>query len=79
VFAAGWRDADGTGRGVAVKVADGATRAANAATVALLVDLEVVRDDLWCAPPPLGGGRPQGAVRAAVAVRELARRIRAAD
>jgi L-asparaginase II len=79
VFATGWRDADGTGRGVAVKVADGATRAANAATVALLVDLEVVGDDVWCAPPPLGGGRPQGAVRATVAVRELARRIRAAD
>jgi L-asparaginase II len=73
IFAAGWHDADGRGRGVAVKVADGASRAANAATVGLLAGLEVVTDDVWCAPPPLGGGRPQGEVRAAAGVDALGR------
>jgi L-asparaginase II len=75
VFAAGWRDADGAGRGIAVKVADGAARAANAATAAVLVGLGVVAPDRWRDPPPLGGGRPQGEVRAVTAVRELARRL----
>lgn len=78
VFAAGWPGTDGTGRGVAVKVADGAARAANAAMAGVLVGVEVVGTDLWRAPPPLGGGRPQGEVRAAAAVHELACRLRAA-
>jgi L-asparaginase II len=77
VFAAGWRGTDGTGRGVAVKVTDGASRAANAATARLLVDLEVVRGDVWCPPPPLGGGQPQGEVRAAAVVQRLTGRLRA--
>jgi L-asparaginase II len=77
VFAAGWRGAEGQGRGVAVKVGDGASRAANAVTVDLLVDLAVVAGDVWSAPPPLGGGRPQGEVRAAAAVRALARQLAA--
>jgi L-asparaginase II len=79
VFAAGWRGPDGDPCGLAVKAADGASRAADVATAALLVDLEVVGGDAWHAPPPLGGGRPQGEVRATAAVHELADLLRAGD
>jgi L-asparaginase II len=75
VFAAGWRSADGEPRGLAVKVADGASRAANAAVVGLLVGLEVVDGGVWRSPPTLGGGRPQGQVRVAPPVQGLAARL----
>jgi L-asparaginase II len=64
VFAAGWIGDDGTARGMAVKAADGAVRAAAAATVEALVVLGVVAPDTWAPQRPLGGGRPQGVVRA---------------
>jgi L-asparaginase II len=71
VFAAGWVGRDGTGRGLAVKAADGAARAATAATNAVLHDLDVVPPGTWTPPPPLGGGRPQGVVRASREVRQI--------
>jgi L-asparaginase II len=64
VFAAGWTAADGSARGLAVKVEDGASRAASVATLALLVAEGIVADDVWAPEPVLGGGTPQGRVRA---------------
>lgn len=64
VFAAGWRAADGSRRGLAVKAEDGAERAATVATHALLVAAGVVAEDVWSPPPVLGGGEPVGRVRA---------------
>jgi L-asparaginase II len=64
------------GVGVAVKVADGGSRAAGPAMVRALEALEVVREDHRAAlvdlrqPPVLGGGRPVGEM---VAAFELAR------
>jgi L-asparaginase II len=75
VFAAGWVGRDGTGRGLAVKVADGAARGATAATVAVLADLGVAPPGTWSPPPPLGGGVAQGQVRASGVVRELAAQV----
>lgn len=75
VFAAGWVAPDGTARGLAVKAADGAARAAAAVTVTLLADLGVVPTDVWVPEPILGGGAPAGEVVAAPTVRELARRL----
>lgn len=75
VFAAGWVGRDGAGRGLAVKAADGAARAATAATIAVLTDLDVVPPGTWTPPPPLGGGVPQGVVRASEAVRAIAGQV----
>lgn len=75
VFAAGWCDAHGRGWGLAVKVLDGAARAAATAAVGALEALGVVAPGTWTAPPPTGGGVPVGVVRAATAVRELGREL----
>jgi L-asparaginase II len=64
VFAAGWRDADGSPRGLAVKAEDGAERAATVAAHAALVAAGVVAADVWQPAPVLGGGVPVGRVRA---------------
>jgi L-asparaginase II len=66
VFAAGWRAADGTPRGLAVKAEDGAERAATVTAHAVLVAVGVVSADVWSPAPVLGGGRPVGRVRAVV-------------
>lgn len=75
VFAAGWLDAQGRGSGVAVKVLDGASRAAATAVVGVLASLGVLEAGTWAAPAPTGGGAPVGEVRASAAVRDLAREL----
>lgn len=75
VYGASWRDPAGIW-GLAVKAEDGDTRGASAALHGALVGLGVVAPELWTAEPVLGGGRPQGGVRPAAAVRELAERLR---
>jgi L-asparaginase II len=71
VYGASWRDGDDSW-GVAVKAEDGASRGASAALRDLLVALEVITPATWRHPPVLGGGRPQGQVRASEAVTRLA-------
>jgi L-asparaginase II len=71
VFAAGWRAPDGSPRGLAVKIEDGASRAATAASIAALVGGGVVDASTWSPAPVLGGGRPAGAVRAVPPVHAL--------
>lgn len=60
VFAVGWSTDEGPW-GLAVKVEDGAGRAASAAVAAILVARGV--DPGWEPPPVLGGGEPAGGVR----------------
>lgn len=67
VFAVGWVDSGGP-RGLAVKVADGANRAAEVITRAILDRLGVAPTPAWVAPTPLGGGRAAGLVRAVLDV-----------
>jgi transcriptional regulator with XRE-family HTH domain len=62
VFAAGWRAADGTPRGLAVKAEDGADRAATVAAHAVLVAAGVVAADVWspaAGPRWRAAGRPR--------------------
>lgn len=75
VFGAAWLDADGRPWSAAVKIDDGGSRAAPVVMQGLLADLGVVSRDLWAPPPVLGGGRPQGVVRAATAVTVFARQL----
>jgi L-asparaginase II len=63
-YGAGWVDRAGRAHGIAVKATDGAARGVAALLHAVLVDLEVIPADRWSPPPPLGGGRPAGEVRA---------------
>lgn len=72
VYGIGWSGRDGRPRGMAVKAADGNARGASAAAIRVLLDLGVVAEGTWSPPPPLGGGRPAGVVRAAAPVRALA-------
>jgi len=71
MFAVGWKGLDGSARGLAVKIADGDQRAAATVVATVLMDLEVVPRDTWAPPPPLGGGRPAGSVRATPALRAV--------
>lgn len=73
VFGAAFTDARGGAYGVALKVADGASRASATALVGLLEQVGVVPVGTWVAPAPSGGGEPVGEVRAGGAVGELAR------
>ncbi|MFP5309185.1 MAG: asparaginase [Actinomycetes bacterium] len=75
VYGASWRDGDGAAWGVALKVADGAVRAADAALRDLLVGAGVVPADTWVAPPVLGGGEAQGDVAAGAELAGLADRL----
>lgn len=75
VFGAAWRDRDGAAWGVALKVEDGASRASAAALHGFLAAAGVVSVDVWTPPPLLGGGRPEGEVRASEDVRDLARAL----
>jgi len=75
VFGAGWRAADGTARGLAVKAVDGASRGVVAAVISLLTTLEVVPVGTWASPPPLGGGAPVGTIRPTPEVAVLARAL----
>ena len=68
VYAAAWYDRDGATWSLAIKAEDGAVRGVAAVVAALLVALEVVPATTWQPPPPLGGGRPVGVVRAAPGV-----------
>lgn len=77
VFAAGWRDRDGRGWGVAIKVEDGAARGATAAVHGLLAAARVVPVDIWEPPASLGGGRPVGRIRASDDVLALGRSLAA--
>lgn len=61
---------------IAVKVEDGAGRAAAEAAVALVRAFHGPEVD-WDSPEPMGGGLPQGHVRATSAIAELAERCRA--
>jgi len=63
VLAAGWRDADGSGAGIAVKASDGSMRGAASALVAALARLGVVDETVWQEAAPTGGGAPAGTVR----------------
>jgi len=74
VMAAGWRGDGGT-YGLALKVADGAYRAAATAAVGLLEAAGVVPAGTWSAPPPTGGDVPVGEVRISAEVRAVARRL----
>lgn len=76
-FGAGWLAPDGSARGLVARAADGSSRGATAAVIAVLVDLEVVGPAIWQPRPPLGGGEPAGRVRAAPAVRDMVERLRA--
>lgn len=69
VFGAGWSDRDGAW-GLAVKVEDGASRAAAAAVHALLAARGVIDPGAWRPPAVLGGGQPVGNVRAEPALAE---------
>ncbi|MFN2557210.1 MAG: asparaginase [Nitriliruptorales bacterium] len=71
VFAAGWAASDGSVRGVALKVSDGASRGSSTALHGLLAAAGVVGETEWSPPPVLGGGRRVGEVLAAQAVRAL--------
>jgi len=75
VFAAGWRAADGTARGLAVKAVDGASRGVAGAVISLLTTLEVVPVGTWAPPPPLGGGIPVGTIRPTPEIATLARAL----
>lgn len=74
VLAAGWRG-DAGGYGMALKIADGAARAAATAAGGLLEAAGVVPPGTWSAPHPTGGGRPVGELRVTAAVREMAQVI----
>ena len=76
VFGAAWLDDEGGPWAVALKVEDGASRAASACLHALVAELGVVPSDVWSPPPVLGGGRPEGVVRAAPPVIEFAHGLR---
>lgn len=71
VFAAAWRDDRGCW-GLALKIEDGAARAAEAAAYAVVTALGVAAADLWEAPAVLGGGAPVGRV---VATGDLVRAV----
>lgn len=62
VFAAGWRDDRGAW-GLAIKVEDGASRAASVALAGFLAAVGVADPGGWDRPEVLGGGRPAGEVR----------------
>lgn len=62
VFVAGWSGAEGP-RALAVKIADGAGRAAAAVAVACAVAAGAAPAGVWTPPAPLGGGEPQGELR----------------
>jgi L-asparaginase II len=70
VFAATWETPAGERLAAAVKVADGAGRAAAALIVAVVAATGGPPVD-WEPPPPLGGGRPAGRVRVVPAVHEV--------
>ena len=76
VYGVGWTAPDGTGRGLAVKAADGSVRGAAEAVVAVVEALGVVPTGCWVSPPPLGGGRPAGVVRCAPPVMRLVATLR---
>jgi L-asparaginase II len=75
VFAAGWTASDGSPRGLAVKAADGAERAATVATAAVLDRLGLLPYGAWRPAPVTGGAREVGEVIASVEVGELADRL----
>jgi L-asparaginase II len=64
VYAAGWVDRVGAPYGIAIKALDGSPRGVAALLRDTLVGLGVAPRDVWSPPPPLGGGRPAGEVRA---------------
>lgn len=70
VMAAGWVGRAG-GYGLAIKVADGASRGAATAAVGLLESAGIVPPGTWVSPPPTGGEMPVGEVRVTDAVRGL--------
>ncbi len=72
VFGASFVDVEGGGWGVAVKIADGASRASATATVGLLERWDVLASGTWAAPAPTGGGEPVGQIRVSDVVDELA-------
>lgn len=74
VFGAGWRDDRGAW-GLALKVEDGASRAASVALAGFLAASGVADTDGWDRPEVQGGGRPAGEVRAAPALLSLARGV----
>lgn len=74
VFGLAFRSASGRSLAAAIKVEDGAGRAAAAAAVGIVREAAGADVD-WTSPPPLGGGVPQGSVRAAPAVVDLARSL----
>lgn len=76
VYGVGWTAPDGTGRGLAVKAADGSVRGAAETVVAVVEALGVVPPDCWVSPAPLGGGRPAGVVRCAPPLQQLVERLR---
>ena len=57
--------------GIAVKVEDGAARAAGPAVAALLAGLGVETPDAVRSAPVLGGGMPRGAIEAVPRLAEL--------
>lgn len=65
VYAAAWRDSDGQQRALALKIADGAPRAASAALVFALEHAGALPAGTWVPPRPQGGGRDAGTVRPA--------------
>jgi len=71
VYAATWKAKDGSPRAVALKITDGASRAANAALIAVLEASGAIPPGTWTPPPPQGGGRPAGLIRPSAAMREL--------
>lgn len=75
VHAASWTAA-GRSFALALKIEDGAHRAAAVAVVALLAGAGVVGASVWEAPPVLGGGVPQGQVRASQAIADAAAALR---
>lgn len=71
VFGAGWRDGRGAW-GLALKVEDGASRAASVALAGFLAAVGAADPDGWERPEVLGGGRPAGEVRVAPELLSLA-------
>ncbi|MEX2563006.1 MAG: asparaginase [Nitriliruptoraceae bacterium] len=71
VYAATWMTEDGSPRAVALKIADGAPRSANAALIAVLEASGAIPPGTWTPPLPQGGGKPAGSIRPSAAMREL--------
>lgn len=78
VYAAGWIDAGGASRGLAIKGTDGSHRGVAAVTIAVLEGVGAVPVGTWTPPPPLGGGEPVGRVRPTSVVTEVLAELAAA-